>query len=269
MEVKFLGTAAAEGWPGLFCQCDVCQRARSMGGKNIRTRSSAIIDRVFKVDFPPDTYHHFITQGVDMAEIRHLFITHAHQDHFYPMDLAMRAGPFAHISDDRGLDVYGDRWVEEGADWGQLAKGNVRFHRIEDGGMYAIDDALLYPLKANHYPEKGALNYVFTHRGTTLLYGHDTGWFLNQTWEQLQRFRLDLVILDCTSGKVDCREGHMGIEAVTEVKKRLIDDNIAHSDTVFVATHFSHNGGLLHEELEEVLVPRGFVVAYDGMVIAV
>jgi len=36
-----------------------------------------------------------------------------------------------------------------------------------------------------------------------------------------------------------------------------------------VATHFSHNGGLLHEQLEEALVPAGFSVAYDGMEIEV
>jgi len=34
MKVKILGTAAAEGWPALFCRCPACQRARKLGGKN-------------------------------------------------------------------------------------------------------------------------------------------------------------------------------------------------------------------------------------------
>jgi len=37
----------------------------------------------------------------------------------------------------------------------------------------------------------------------------------------------------------------------------------------FIATHFSHNGGALHEELEEILGPEGVEVAYDGMLIEV
>ena len=28
MEIKYLGTAAAEGWPAVFCTCEACKRAR-------------------------------------------------------------------------------------------------------------------------------------------------------------------------------------------------------------------------------------------------
>ncbi|HEX28759.1 TPA: hypothetical protein ENG04_01615 [Candidatus Poribacteria bacterium] len=56
MKVKFLGTAAAEGWPGVFCECENCRRAREAGGKNIRTRSSLLLNDIYKVDLPPDTY---------------------------------------------------------------------------------------------------------------------------------------------------------------------------------------------------------------------
>ena len=33
MEIQYLGTAAAEGWPALFCDCDICHRARKEGGE--------------------------------------------------------------------------------------------------------------------------------------------------------------------------------------------------------------------------------------------
>lgn len=39
MKLQYLGTAAAEGFPGMFCNCTACERARKAGGKNIRTRS--------------------------------------------------------------------------------------------------------------------------------------------------------------------------------------------------------------------------------------
>ena len=51
MKVLFLGTAAAEGWPAVFCKCDSCMKARKLGGKNIRTRSSCIIDDIYMVEF--------------------------------------------------------------------------------------------------------------------------------------------------------------------------------------------------------------------------
>src|SRR5699024_2353371 len=80
MKIHFLGTAAAEGWPGLFCRCKYCDKARELGGKNIRTRSSVIIDDTLKVDFPPDTYHHILRDNIDLATVKHLLITHSHSD---------------------------------------------------------------------------------------------------------------------------------------------------------------------------------------------
>jgi len=49
------------------------------------------------------------------------------------------------------------------------------------------------------------------------------------------------------------------------VKERMLAEGMATPETRFIATHFSHNGGLLHAELEERLCPAGFQVAYDGM----
>lgn len=36
--------------------------------------------------------------------------------------------------------------------------------------------------------------------------------------------------------------------------------------TQLIITHFSHNGKLLHEELEALAAPEGFRVAYDGAI---
>ena len=55
MKLQYFGTAAAEGWPALFCGCDACRRAREAGGRNIRTRSQALIDDKLLIDFPADT----------------------------------------------------------------------------------------------------------------------------------------------------------------------------------------------------------------------
>ena len=44
MKLTYLGTAAAEGVPALFCRCDFCRYARKAGGREIRTRAGALLD---------------------------------------------------------------------------------------------------------------------------------------------------------------------------------------------------------------------------------
>lgn len=34
MKIKYLGTAAAERIPAMFCKCDVCRAARENGGRD-------------------------------------------------------------------------------------------------------------------------------------------------------------------------------------------------------------------------------------------
>jgi phosphoribosyl 1,2-cyclic phosphate phosphodiesterase len=42
---------------------------------------------------------------------------------------------------------------------------------------------------------------------------------------------------------------------------------LADEKTRFIATHFSHNAGMIHRELEEALSPYGIIPAYDGMIL--
>ena len=46
MKIKYLGTGAAEGIPALFWRCAICNEARKRGGRELRTRSQAIIDDI-------------------------------------------------------------------------------------------------------------------------------------------------------------------------------------------------------------------------------
>lgn len=82
MKLKYLGTAASEGVPALFCNCKYCKKARKLGGKNIRTRSQTMINDDLLVDFGPDTYLHVLQNGINLLDIKNVLITHCHQDHF-------------------------------------------------------------------------------------------------------------------------------------------------------------------------------------------
>ena len=75
MKIQFLGTAAFEGIPAIFCDCEVCKRSMESGGRNIRTRSQAIIDEDLLIDFPPDTYMHFVGNGILPEKIKNCIMT--------------------------------------------------------------------------------------------------------------------------------------------------------------------------------------------------
>jgi len=103
--VLFLGTAAAEGVPGLFCGCEVCRIARERGGKDLRTRSSIFIDNTLKIDLPPDTLHHVLAYRLDLSRLQHLLITHTHEDHLALHELTYLLPAFARR--DLPLTIYG------------------------------------------------------------------------------------------------------------------------------------------------------------------
>ncbi len=279
MKIKFLGTAAAEGWPAIFCACDACKMARKLKGKNIRTRSSCLIDDQYLVDFPPDTYLHGIMYELDFSRLKSVFVTHSHSDHFAPADFEMRYGTYAFIENREPLMLYGNNTVEdmfnsvfEGID----LEDSVIFNRVNPFESYKIDDFTLTPLPADHAQGEMCFIYVIQKHGKTLLYGNDSGYFAEETWDALLKYKFDLVILDCTQGPGDEQlgpneyaHGHMGFYTNIKVKDRLIDRGAADENTKFVITHFSHNGTLMHDEFENLANPQGFITAYDGMEIEI
>ena len=78
MKITFLGTAAAEGFPAFFCNCEYCQTARAIKGKNIRTRHQTLINDDLLIDLPADTYLHALNNGLRFDKVKHLILTHAH-----------------------------------------------------------------------------------------------------------------------------------------------------------------------------------------------
>lgn len=266
-KIKFLGTAAAEGWPGLFCECDVCQKARDFGGKNIRTRCSLQIDDEYKVDLPPDNYLHVLRYNLNFAIVKHLFVTHTHYDHFHPDDLLMRREPFAHLRREEPLFVYGNKKVirsikstMRAAPGLDLKPQLLKPFSPTEAGKFKVT-----PLEASHSEVENCLLFLFEADGKMIFHGYDTGWFPTETWHFLENHTLDMAILDCTSGDIPDMKYHMSVHYVIKAKERMLSRGIADKETTFVATHFSHTGGLLHEDLIAKLQPKNIRVAFDGL----
>lgn len=270
MKIHFYGTSASEGFPSPFCECEFCKRVRREGGKNIRTRSSCQIDDNILIDFSADTFAHTVYGGLQLTQIDYLLISHAHPDHFYPEDIAAILPPMGQHFKRHKLNVFGNE------DVGRILKQTVEnydnymqylvFNEVHSFEKIQINDYEMIPLKANHKEQEECLLYIIRDGKKTLLYGLDSGEFCEETWDRINQYYFDCVVLDCTS--VDKREffkGHMGFEENIEVKERMIKSGAAGSGTIFVSTHFAHSFAPFHQRLTDKLQPYGFVAAYDGL----
>lgn len=275
MRIQYLGTAAAEGWPAPFCTCNNCQRARKEKGKNYRSRAQVLINDDLLFDFGPDSFYHAMAFDIDLSKIETLLLTHSHMDHFYPLDLILRGVPYAYDRDKNKMTIYGNekceamyqRMLNEEDDSANLTSC-IDFQPIKAFDAFAAHGYDVLPLKAQHDPRENCLVYSLTDKdGKRLFYGNDTGDITEETWQHIKNLYFDVVSLDCTMGGTPGCASHMGIEENILLKNKMLEAGCADENTKFVITHFSHNGCLLHHELEECVKDTGFIVAYDGMVL--
>lgn len=270
MRITYLGTAAAEGFPAVFCNCEYCRQARKTGGKNIRTRSQALVNDNLLIDFPADTYSHFLRNEIEGDKLRYLLVTHSHTDHFYPYDLEMRQGCYAHNMRAQTLEMFcGEgvkrRFLEMGRKTENIVLNLINPYEKIEFGEYTV-----YPLPAKHYDGDGALFYIIQ-ADKTVLYAHDTGYFYEEVFDFIEEkeFKFDLVSYDCTNVDIHISDDgtHMGIENIVRVDERLANIGATHENTVKVINHFSHNACPLHDVLENRVKDLGYLVSYDGMVL--
>ena len=276
MKITYLGTAAYEGVPALFCECIVCQAAREALGRNVRCRASTVIDDDLLIDLAPDVNYSSVKAGVLLSKIRNVLFTHSHSDHFAYEDLRAR--------DRRGyctpgtplpLHVYGNRRVgelfcEHCADIPDLV-----FHEIAPFDPVQVGAYRVTALPADHKPDEDAYIYLIEKAGKRLLYAHDTGMLPEETLSYLKGHRLDLVSFDCTHAVVDIVHNHMGLSTNILLRDRLRDLGCIDEKTVLVCSHFSHNGlhkdGVvyLHDDFSKLAEQEGFITAYDSLSLSV
>ncbi|MBP5640130.1 MAG: hypothetical protein J6X55_11670 [Victivallales bacterium] len=272
MKIQFLGTAAAEGWPALFCECEACRKARELGGKNIRRRCAYLLDDDTMVDYGPDIYWQSVEFGIRLEKIRRIFISHSHIDHLVPFELQWRRKGFSSartplklFADQVALDkITTTPGMENPADY------LVDLALVEPGNTVTDGDITAFAILADHaQPPEKPVNYVIQRGGVKALIGHDSGWWPEESWQMLQKFKIDILVLECTYGVrwPDQRLKHMGANVTVETRDELLKRGILKDDAIMVTTHFSHNTQNLHEELEEFFVPKGIQVAYDGLIV--
>ena len=271
MKLKYLGTAAAEGIPGLFCNCRVCQNALKVRGKEIKTRSQALLDGKILIDMCPDTYMHILNYGLDLRPIRNCIITHNHSDHLLVSEFWCRIKGIANDIEEEPFNVYlTSSGYEAAKDFlgGAFDSPRLNFVKISPFEAFDIEDYHIIPLAANHDPKADPVIYIIEHGDKTLLYANDTGIFPDATWEYLKDYKrvFDFVSLDCTGmllkGWVN---SHMGLDTNKQLEDRMREMGLCDDNTVIYVNHFSHNGLATHEELVIEAAKLGYGVTYDGL----
>jgi phosphoribosyl 1,2-cyclic phosphate phosphodiesterase len=273
MEILFLGTSAAEGWPALFCTCENCRRALTAGGKDIRTRPSMLVDRSILIDPGPDLYYHILKYAFRLADLAAIIVTHSHEDHLAADEFRLAREPFAVRDKLRPTPIWGNdqvlgrlRAALKAEDEGGIREQfGFELHQARAFESFSIGSYTITPLEADHMPTEPCLFYCIESNGRTFLQANDTGYLPDTTWRWLEGRRLDGVSLECTNGTIEGWKGHLGVKEVIDVVERLRKEGQLAPSAPAVVTHFSHNGGLLHEELEAALNPHGIDVAYDGL----
>jgi phosphoribosyl 1,2-cyclic phosphate phosphodiesterase len=268
MKIRLLGTGAADGIPGFFINNEVSTYAKKHGGKDMRTRSAALIDGCIKIDLPPDTICQMHRDRLDASEWTALVFTHSHEDHLAVSEIQYALYPFTEL-EQLPFTIYGNAKIK------QLIRARypywpIEFVEMTSFGEYRHADYKITALPANHEIEEECLNLLFERDGQTLLYATDTGIWKDPTFEFLAGKRLDCLVIECTEGFNDSSYlGHLNFERLKVVLARLRESGAVHDGTRVVTTHHAHSGGACHDDLERVLGEMGAEPGFDGQVIEV
>ena len=275
MKIRYLGTAAAEGFPAVFCNCPACVAARKDLKRELRTRSQLLIDEDLLIDFPPDSYNHGVRFGVDLSAVRYLLVTHSHTDHFYAQEFVNRGYKFAANLSVPNLDIFGNQTVLEVFDedtkreMRESVLSHIRLHSVRAFEKFNIGNYEIISLPAHHTPKEEALLYCVRKGDIQLLYLNDTGElseecfrFLAQNNVCAQFISMDCTFADDTSPHSD---RHMGFVENEKLRDKLIENRLVSQNAKYYVTHFSHNSAPFRDRIESEARRRGFTAAYDGL----
>jgi phosphoribosyl 1,2-cyclic phosphate phosphodiesterase len=266
MNIRLLGTGAADGIPGFFRNDPVSKHARECGGRDVRTRCAALVDGVLKIDLPPDTFSQLQRDRLDPRDWSALLFTHSHEDHFAVGEIQYALYPFTEM-DHMPYTIYGNeticRKIEERYPNWPIELVQTRSFESYQHGSYTIT-----PVKARHIEEEDCHNLIIERGGKSILYATDTGVWTHDTFEFLSRYHLDVLVIECTDGlRKGNYLGHLDIDACVGVVDALREAKVLGSDSRVVTTHHAASGGARHCDLEKALLKHGIEPGYDGMVI--
>ena len=268
MEITFLGTSAGEEYPGIWCECENCGKARKWGGKNIRRNSSLVLDGDVMLDMGKTAHIQAERFGLNLRGLETLLVTHSHKDHFNTHTLWTRCAAFPPPS---LLNIFGSKQVYDTLLSNDRYDGNhweVSFTAVEPFKKYLAKNLEIYCLDGNHGDgQTRAVNYIITRSNRTFLYLTDTGWPFGETLEALLKFKYDFIITEGTSGFGEYSGGHMNFDKNLELLEFFNQNKLWKNTPDYYVTHVAPHWCPPHDEYAPVLAEHGLTLAYDGLVL--
>lgn len=282
----FLGTGASEGIPCAFCKCEYCANARKLKGKNIRTRSSFMIDEHSMIDFSPDIFKQCIDNDITLSQLKNIFFTHTHDDHLDFSELITVTSATPALQN--RVNLY---FSEAAAEMFESVKNHYAVNygeytkRYFDGFnvvvlqpyvTYDICGLTVTPIISSHSSygkNENGFNYLIKNKeGMTFLYGCDTGWYSDETWDFFKNKVVDFLIIECTYGinndiLGELSADHLDYKNMIAMLNKFEDISTIDENTPVYVTHISHVKPLSYELLQEKMNAEKYniTVAYDGM----
>lgn len=278
MKIEFLGTGAAEGVPAIFCSCGICNLIRTLDRSEYRTRSQVLIDGVISIDFPPEAYVHSLERGVNLSNLKHLFVTHSHMDHFYAHDFILHGYKYAELGES-ALNIYGNSEVYNvfnectAREMREEVRQTIKFFNLKPYEIVETDGYKVIALPANHKTKEDSLLYYIERDGKGYLHLHDTYILDKKCFEFLAERGASCraVAFDCTFADKASNENsrHMSIYDNMKMKEDMLSFGIIDGDTRLIITHFSHNANPTRARLKTLEEKYGVTAAYDGFTLKI
>ena len=279
MKIQYWGTAAAEGVPGIFCDCETCRLARQYKGRKIRMRSQVLVNDDLLIDFGPDTYANSLKYDFNLTNLEHLLITHPHEDHLYSEELWHRLKGYACVIGKPSLSVHGsedtlmklctvDKEVKGFQNQSRVLYDVMKPYQTRQIGRYMVT-----ALPAMH-GTKQPFVYLIEEGEKSFLLLNDCGRPSYDLYDYLIKrgIVLSLVSFDTCYGfenvlaKYGVADHHMGLMDNVAVKGFMDMNGITNDKTICVATHYSHQGiDADYDKMCAHAKKYGFVVSYDGL----
>ena len=277
MEIMFLGTRAADYWPGCFIGME------NRFDQNNRRTTSTLIDRHILLDAGAHILDELNIADIEYLQITDIIITHFHNDHFSAKNIeTIAAGRIAPLR----------LWVSASADAAAVASAEedevrakiraaiagipgIEIHPMTPGETYELaEDFRITGLPANHdpryFPQHLLIEAGARKDKQKIFYGMDGGWLLFDTYQRLKKQKLDLMILDCTVGDYvgDQRLAeHNSLPMIRMMLPSLKTVGAIDDHTVIYIDHLAVTLHKSHRETVEICRKDGIHVAYDGLVI--
>lgn len=264
MIIQLLGTGAADGIPAFFGDSRVSSHARAQGGKDRRTRSAALVDGHIKIDFGPDTFAQLVQHNLKADDWSAIVFTHTHDDHFCVSEFQYMLYSFT-PNEYAPLTIYGNDAVLQKMEE-RYAGFPFEVVRTQSFVPFEHLGYQITPILAYHKLDEDSQNLLIQREGKTFLYATDTGVWREETWEFLQSYKVDAMVLECTDGFVKTGyHGHLDLKEFLMITERLRNMGVLSDRSQVISTHHCHLGDATHAELEAALAPHRCQPGYDGM----